>query len=192
MAVIPDRRSIRSEQFWGRVAPCEHLLQIYGNDNIFLDTLEGFAGSGLRGDEGVIVIATARTIHELEKRLRARWIDIDRARWQRRYIAVTAKETLARFMVNDWPDEELFNETILGLVGRVRGDGRKVRAFGEMVALLWARNPAATLRLELLWSKLCESHDLALFCAYPRSVFEGGSASSSASLCAAHTQLLPG
>jgi hypothetical protein len=192
MAVIPDRRSIRGEQFWGQVAPCEHLLQIHGNDNIFLDTLEGFAGSGLRSDEAVIVIASARTIHELEKRLRARWIDIDRARWQRCYIAVTAKETLARFMVNDWPDEELFNETILGLVGRVRGDGRKVRAFGEMVALLLARNPEATLRLELLWSKLCERHGLALFCAYPRSVFETGSASSGASLCAAHTQLLPG
>lgn len=34
------------------VAPCEHLLQIYQDDIVFLDCLEGFVASGLEGGDG--------------------------------------------------------------------------------------------------------------------------------------------
>jgi len=42
----------------------------------------------------------------------------------------------AKFMVNHWPDENLFFELITTLFKRVKKNNGKVRAFGEMVALL--------------------------------------------------------
>lgn len=54
-------------------------------------------------------------------------------------------------------------------------DGRsRVRAFGEMVALLWAEgNHGGAIRLEELWNDLQNSHSFALFCAYPMNGFGG-------------------
>ena len=40
-----------SEVFWGEISPCEHLVQFYEEDGVFLDTLEGFVGGGLRAGE---------------------------------------------------------------------------------------------------------------------------------------------
>ena len=44
--------------FWGELSPCEHLVQIYERDEVFLDALEGFVAGGVRSGEAVIVIAT--------------------------------------------------------------------------------------------------------------------------------------
>src|ERR1700693_2196420 len=105
MGTVTNLKTIRSGVFWGEIALCEHLVQIYADDNTFLDALEGFVGSGLRAGESVIVIATAAHLHTLEKRLRGgSWIDVDRARWEDRYVALLAQETLGKFMVNGWPD----------------------------------------------------------------------------------------
>jgi uncharacterized protein YoaH (UPF0181 family) len=193
VSAIPDRRSIRGDAFWSSISPCDHFLQVYRNEVVFLDALEGFVGSGLRGGEAVIVVATARNIHELEKRLRARWIDVDRARWQGNYLPVLAHETLSKFMVDGFPDEELFDVMARALIAKARGDGRKVRSFSEMVALLWAQgNAPATIRLELLWSRVCKAESLPVFCAYSQDVFERDASAPAQLLCAAHSQLLPG
>ena len=194
MRAVSNLRAIRSGVFWGEMAPCEHVVQIYGDDNIFLDALEGFVGSGLRAGDSVIVIATAPHLHELEKRLRTgSWIDVDRARWEDRYIALLAQETLDKFIVNGWPDDKLFEKTLSRLIARARGDSRKVRVFGEMVALLWAQgNTGATVRLEHLWNKLVQAEKLPLFCAYPRAGFEHDADASIHALCAAHSRVVPG
>ena len=129
----------RGERFWRELAPCEHSVQIYGDDLSFIDALEGYVASGLRRREGVVVISTAAHLHELEKRLRANWLDVDRARWEDRYIALLAQETLSLFMVDGMPDEARFTEVVTSMLRKARGiDNRSVRAFGEMVAVLWA------------------------------------------------------
>jgi len=66
-----------------------------------------------------------------------------------------------------------------------------VRAFGEMVAILWAQgNSGATVRLEHLWQDLCQEQNLALFCAYPRCGFTLDSAQSIEDICAAHSRVI--
>src|SRR5258706_7204003 len=95
----------RSGGFWVQLAQNEHAVQIYRDDVTFLDSLESFVGSGLRSGESVIVVATASHLHELEKRLRAGWLDLHRFRCEDRYISVLAQDTLARFIVNWMPDE---------------------------------------------------------------------------------------
>jgi hypothetical protein len=179
--------------FWKKMQCGDHAVQVYRDDGLFLDALEGFVGNGLRLDERVIVVATAGHVHELEKRLRAGGIDVDRLRWQNRYFALLAEESLRNFMVNGWPDEVRFAEFVLGLVGRASGNSRKVRVYGEMVAVLWNRGLyAATLRLEQLWCGLVRSENLLVFCAYPHGEQPHGTSITLEDLCGVHTHIVPG
>jgi len=179
--------------FWAEMSPCEHVVQIYGDDRVFLDGLEGYVGSGLRAGESTVVIATAMHLHGLEMRLRASGVDVDRARAENRYIARLAEDLLATFMEKDWPDEERFMFAVGQLIGLARGgEGRKVRAFGEMVAILWSRgNHAATIHLELLWSKVCAAERFPVFCAYPRDTFSRNANESIVEICRIHTRVAP-
>ena len=172
----------------------DHMCQIYGSNATFMDALEGYVGSGLRAGESVVVIARARHLHELEQRLRAAWIDLDRARWEDRFIALLAEETLDKFMVKGWPDEARFRETVTGLIARARGkDNRPVRAFGEMVSVLWNQGRAgATVHLENLWSQIQEEFRFPIFCAYPRDGFEPKTTEASVrTICELHSRVIP-
>lgn len=179
------------EIFRGEVTPCEHLVQIYESDDAFLDTLEEFAAAGLRTGEGVIVIATASHLDALASRLAAHGIDVDEARDGDRFITVNAEELISRLVFRGWPDDYLFKQHVTQLISRARGDGRKVRAFGEMVAILWASGQnGATARLEHLWNDIMESESFSLFCAYPRSGFTQDANASIREICAMHSRVV--
>ena len=180
--------------FWGEMAPCDHIVQIYEDDDGLIDALEGFVGGALEGSEAAIVIATPQHRQALDRRLQARGLDLDAARGADRYIALDADETLQRFMRNHWPDDERFEAVVLELLQRAGRGGRRVRAFGEMVALLWAKGyHGATVRLEHLWAQVCRRRGLALFCSYPRAGFTTrDSVVSINQICAAHSRLFPG
>lgn len=123
-----------AEVFWGEISPCEHLVPIYQDDGVFLDSLEGFIAGGLLSGDGVVVIATPPHLSLLETRLAARGIDVAGAAQQDQYLALDAEDALAKFMVNGWPDETLFRTFVTEILKRAKGRDRRVRAFGEMVA----------------------------------------------------------
>ena len=179
--------------FWAEMSPCDHVVQIYGDDRVFLDGLEGFVGNGLRSGEAAIVIATATHLHGLEKRMRQNGVDVGKARAENRYVPRLAEDVLSEFMVKDWPDEALFIQSMEGLIRSARGEGnRRVRAFGEMVAILWARgNHAATIHLELLWTKVLSTEKFPLFCAYPRDTFSRNATESIVEICRIHSRVAP-
>lgn len=183
----------RSPIFWGEVSPCEHAVQIYGDDAMFMDALSGFIGAGLAAGEAAIAIATQSHLDGLEARLARRGIDIALARHEQRYFGLPAERILRDFMVDGWPDEERFVRVITTLLAQARNGGRGVRAFGEMVALLWAGgHAAATVRLEHLWNRLCNRERFPLFCAYPKAGFTSDSTHSLQELCAAHSRVFYG
>ena len=108
------------------------------------------------------------------------------------YIALDADEALAKFMRKGWPDDELFQNFIEQLLARAQSRGRRVRAFGEMVAILWAQgNNGATVRLEHLWNRMCHDKTFSLFCAYPRSGFTQSTIASIKEIFDAHSRLVP-
>jgi PAS domain S-box-containing protein len=74
--------------------------------------------------------------------------------------------------VDGVPDRRRFLEVVGSAVRTLTSDGRRLRVFGEMVALLWADGHAeAALRLEGYWNELLRSTAFSLFCAYPLSAF---------------------
>lgn len=181
----------RPDVFWGEIAPCEHVLQIYDDDEVFLGSLERFARAGLVAGEAVVIIATPPHRAELERRLAAEGLDVAGLREEDRYLAFDAAETLARFMRKGWPDETLFRGVVGEVLQRARRGHRRVRAFGEMVALLWAQGDCgATVCLEHCWHVVCQLEDLPLFCAYPRAGFTKEAAESLRDICAAHSRLV--
>jgi PAS domain S-box-containing protein len=167
----------------------EHLVQLYESDTFLLDQLTEFIGAGLQNGEAGIVIATPAHRSSLARRLQERSGSLR----PDHYIALDAAETLSRFMVDDWPDERRFTATIEDLLRRARNGGRPVRAFGEMVALLWEEGKQeAALRLEELWDGLIQAHSFSLLCAYPMQSFgRKEHAHSFLQVCNAHSQVRP-
>jgi MEDS: MEthanogen/methylotroph, DcmR Sensory domain len=191
MASNPRLETNEAQIFWGEIAPCEHIAQFYTDDTVLLDTLAGFVGGGLNAGESTIVIATPQHLKALEQRLINASIDLASMFIEDRYIALDANATLASFMAGNWPDDQLFSDFVERLIHRASVKNRRVRAFGEMVALLWGRgHAAATVRLEHLWQQFCLSHSFSLFCAYPRAGFTKDPCQSLADICAAHTRVM--
>ena len=179
--------------FWGEIAPCDHLVQIYESENIFMNTLEGFVGDGFIRKEAVIVIATPSHIVNLNNRLKNQGFDLDMLMAKDQYIPVDANESIEKFMVNGWPDEILFSDFVGSLLKRARLNNRKVRAFGEMVALLWAQgHNGATVRLETLWHQLQLKNKFCIYCAYPKSGFTQDANASIDKICETHSKLIDG
>src|ERR1700739_2025106 len=110
MKIRNDNDWLKSDTnvFWGEIAPAVHVVQIYEEADVFLDTLAGFVVGGINAEECVIVIATEPHLAALENRLQIFGISIDEVIEEDRYIPLNAHDTLAKFMVNDWPDEMLF------------------------------------------------------------------------------------
>ena len=177
--------------YWAEMSPCDHFVQIYEHDDVMLDALEGFVAGAVRSDESAIIIATPGHRAALDFRLRRQGLDLDRATREDRYICLDADATLASFMVDGWPDEKLFAAVVDGLLERALRNGRRVRAFGEMVALLWAQgHDGAVVRLEQLWHGLCREKSFALLCAYPKSGFTKDASQSVKEICEAHSKVV--
>ena len=183
----------KAKVFWGEIAPCDHVLQIYENDDSFLRVLTDFVGEGINSGEGVIVIATQEHLMGLECLLESHGLNISALIANDTYIPLDAHDTLSKFMVNGWPDEELFNDVVTELILKAKKGNRKVRAFGEMVAILWAQgNSGATVNLEHLWNKFCEKEVLCLFCAYPKAGFTQDAHESILHICNSHSKMIKG
>jgi hypothetical protein len=179
------------EVFWGEISPCDHVVQIYEEDRVLLDALAGFIGGGLGTGDAAVVIATPSHLEGLGNRLRSQGLDLDTARCCDQYIALDAEHTLSQFMRDGWPDEQLFKECVRDILHRARAHERRVRAFGEMVALLWAHgHTAATVRLEHLWQTLRQTEAFALLCAYPRTGFTQETSASLRDICEAHSKVV--
>ena len=192
MGTITALPVVDPNTLWSDLGPCDHAVQIYGNDPRFLDGLEAYVDAGLRADEGVLVIATAMHLHDLEERLRRRGVDVDAARREGRYLPRLAEDLLAAVMEGDWPDDRRFRGALLALLRGARGPGRQVRAFSEMVAILWARgHHAATIHLELLWSSACAAEKVPVLCAYPRDTFSRNANESIVEICRIHSRVAP-
>jgi signal transduction histidine kinase len=178
---------------WSELRESEHFVQFYEADEFLLDSLSGYVGIGLAEGDACVVVTTAPHREGLDERLRDFGLDVAEARAAGQYVSLDAAETLSKFMVGGSPSPELFNEVVGGLVGRAAAGGRRVRIFGEMVALLWAEgNADAMLRLEGLWNELQKTRPFLLFCGYPLGEFaDEAHAGPLGHVCAEHSHAIP-
>ena len=132
-------------------------------------------------------------IELLNERLRKQGFDLEAMKATDQYITLDANEVLSKFLVNNWPDEKLFNDLVTQIISRAKKNDRKVRAFGEMVALLWEQGlNGATVYLENLWHELHRKESFTIYCAYPKSGFTQDVNHSIDTICSTHSKIIDG
>ena len=133
---------------------CDHVVQFYDTDA----ELVGRVGEYLEHAEAAVVIATPAHRTALAADLQ----DPEKVVW------LDAEATLARITRDGAIDQTAFAGVVGGVIRAAAAAGRPVRAFGEMVALLWQRGDVAgALALETLWNELMAAVPFSLYCAYP-------------------------
>jgi signal transduction histidine kinase len=151
-----------------------HNVQFYEGDAYLIAVVSDFLADGIEAGQGVLAIATPRHRAAIVKAMRKRGVAVEQERESGKLQLLDARKTLAAFMVGEEIDERRFRETISPLVSRKSAQSLRapVRAYGEMVDVLWRKgNRAGAIRLEALWNELASLHDFELLCGYAMSNF---------------------
>ncbi len=180
----------KSRLSWFDEPEPNHLVHFYPFDDVLLASLAEYFYKGLSTGETCIAIATPSHLVSLNAALRAKGLHLTEAIESNQYIMLDASNTLSNFMVNEQPEYERFLECIGRTITLASGRGKPVRAFGEMVAILWERNNlAGLLQLEKYWHGLVNEQSFSLYCAYPKTLFDRSSSHKEAidKICDCHS-----
>lgn len=156
-----------------------HGVHFFNDPETLCRIVGGFLGQGLEQGDLALVIATPPHAARIESHLRAGGIDVDDLNRQGRLLTLDADETMRLFMTNDMPNPGAFRRVITSSLNQFRRGQEQcaIRAYGEMVDLLWKGGfEAAAVRLETLWNQLAASHDFELLCGYSMGNFYKGPA----------------
>jgi signal transduction histidine kinase len=170
-----------------------HVVQFYESDAYLLDRVTSYIAPGLAQGDACVVIATPAHLQDLEDRLAASGLDMERLTRGGQYLPLDARALLMRMMHGRHLEAEVFRELIGDVINTALEGYGRVRAFGEMVALLWAEdNTETALHLEECWNDLQKTHDFSLVCGYPMSGFSRETlADMHEQVCGHHTQVIP-
>jgi MEDS: MEthanogen/methylotroph, DcmR Sensory domain len=153
----------------------EHGVQIYAEIDELAESVADFLVAGLTVGDPAIVIASGEHWPVFTRALVARGCDVATLEQESLINFRDAAETLEALLAGGLPSRERFEAIVGGLVDEVaaRFPGRTIRAFGEMVDLLWRRrDDRAALALEALWNELQQTRDFALLCGYQIDIFD--------------------
>ena len=174
------------------VTPGAHFVQIYESNESLIDCVFAFFAKGFDAGEVALVIATRPHRTALEAKFVAAGYDLSELKRSGKYAPFDAAETLGLFMQEGRPEAFRFHALVGGLIKSATARGTGVRAFGEMVAILWDEgNREGAIELEQLWNDLAKEHAFTLFCAYRQNQFatEADRAAFS-SVCHAHSSVI--
>jgi signal transduction histidine kinase len=176
-----------------KVSTTEHVVQFYEADAFLMDAVSEFIASGLNEADICIALATQPHIDDIEDRLRAFGLDVAAAHAHGQYIPLDATTVLAQLTGEGSAGLSRFYELVGDIVARAATGKRRVRVFGELVALLWADGKRAqALELEEIWNDLGRIHTFSLYCAYPLHGFAGEAYEADFSkICARHSRVIP-
>ncbi len=163
-----------------------HSVKFYEDEAFLSESVVPFLRSGLLAKGTAIAVAAAEHRNELEHELAGR-----RVTGHGRLIFMDGRETLSRFMVNDWPSEPAFLSCFEEVIAGACAAG-PVSIFGEMVALLWEEEKwKAAIRLEEMWNRLAGRYPFSLLCAYPLAAFKQEERTDAfLDICGAHSRVI--
>jgi PAS domain S-box-containing protein len=174
-----------------------HQVRFYEDETQLFEVVADFLAKGLKGGDGVLLIATAGHRAGFERALAARGISVPAARAGGQLIELDAEQTLLQFMVGSLstgtPDRDAFMKAAGCAIAGLAQAFPAVRAYGEMVNVLleWG-NAAAATRIEELWNELAQVHSFELYCSYRMGLFASAERSEAfRKICSLHSRVLP-
>lgn len=170
-------------------------MQLYESEEFLASAVATFLAAGIRAGQPILVIATPEHRTAFLEHLRSLKVDVDDLTSAGEVLWLDARETLSRFMVGTMPSRERFELVLAEAIQRLMKlrPYVVVRAYGEMVDLLWRDgNSAAAVALERMWNDASEHYAFDLLCAYPMSDFASDAHTADFErVCHAHKVVLP-
>lgn len=146
-----------------------HAVQFYRDDDSLVSVVARFLAEGFAQNQPGIVIATPEHVSAIEDSLLSRRLDVRRMKQLGDLVVLDARETLDTLIADGMPHPHMFEHAfgrLLDETARIHPD-RTIRAFGEMVDLLWKDGlTGAAIRLETMWNEALRKHDFKLLCGY--------------------------
>jgi len=180
----------------GGSAAYPHSVKFYDDEQSLGRTVAEFLAPGMLQRLPAIVIATPDHRTMIAKELETRGVDVRRLESEGDLQMLDADDILARFMVGTEPDPVRFHATVDELIARACKDRPPcpVRAYGEMVDLLWKRaNAEGAIRLEMLWNRVATQAQFSLLCGYAVGNFykEVATGPTFQAVCDQHNHVMP-
>jgi DcmR-like sensory protein len=145
----------------------DHVVTFYDRDDELCRTVGAFLAGAIELGGGGIAIATEAHRPLIEAELRTAGIDVTDALGNGTLALCDAAETMASFMPGGRIDGDAFGRVIGSVLCDAAKPGGPVRAYGEMVALLWdGGDVPAAIELEERWNALARDYEFCLLCGY--------------------------
>lgn len=174
-------------------APSVHQCHFYRDDASLTANVAAFFAPAFREGQAMVSFGTPAHLAGIERRLRTDGFDVEAAQRRGQYLTFDARAAADALLQGDLPTVERFEDVVGAEVARAGRDFGAVRAFGEIVSLLWrdGRRQAA-LRLEEMWNDAIGLYPLSLLCGYNVRAFTSAhDAAGVTGIIAAHTGVLP-
>ncbi len=185
--------SLQSGMVMSEMVTAAHALHVYPDDTALSTTVAAFLAPAFADGHAILSIGTRPHIAAIEQRLRTDGCDVDGARARGQYLTLDAESAVALLLRDGLPTKETFDSVVGTHLQRLAADHGNVRAFGEIVNLLWRDGKrAAALRLEELWNDALGYHPLSLICGYAeRTIRDSSSYAPLESIRNVHGRLIP-
>ena len=145
----------------------EHVVQFYDHDSDLASAVGDYLSSAVMSGEVAIVIATDAHRRAFEAEMASAGVNTAQARRAGSVLWLDAGGLLSRFAREGDVDAGAFEDVVGSMLREVAETGREIKAYGEMVALLWdAGHVLGAIELEKLWNGLAAELGFSLFCAY--------------------------
>ena len=188
---------MNTNQAWQDVltnpAAGSHIVQVCQNKALQVEVITRYVKEGLLNDEAVIIIATSALRKAVRAKMDALGLDVHTFKSQGQIKFFDAEFLLSGFLIDGVLEEQAFQEFVGIPIQAAQLKFGKVRAFGEMVDVLW-KNDQQDLAIELegWWSELCDKNELMLLCTYLLDSLDPNSYDNSLErICKCHTHSLP-
>lgn len=174
-----------------RISLGDHWVRIHRDDSDLVDDVVVGTATALGAGRGVVAIATPEHRREFAAGLHRLGADVKAAQAAGRLVWLDAAEIAEALLEGDAIDGQSFETLVARPVRQLATRYGAVYAYGEIVAVLWARGQVlAALQLERLWDGLIAELPLSLLCGYPADVVErDGAVEDYQALCDAHSHV---
>jgi hypothetical protein len=151
-----------------------HSVQFYKDPRFLMDVVGSYLEAGVARGEGAVAVMTPEHRAMLLDRLASRGLDPLMLQERHGIVLLDAQKMLSAFMDGDTVNAEVMFALVDEAVDAARRSrGERVRAFGEMVDVLWREErQESALALEDVWCRYLEGRAIALHCAYDADIFD--------------------
>jgi CheY-like chemotaxis protein len=183
---------VRPGSTHGPTVSDDHGVYFYDESPEYSRTVARFIANGFVADQAALLITTPAHKAAIMEQLTAMALDPETRIAQDHLVVFDAATLLSRVLVDDMPSPRQLDEHVAPVVERVtRGHTRIVRAYGEMVDLLWtSKRETAAVALEVFWNGVAAVRPFPLLCGYSR--IGVGHAEDYRTICQQHSHVVSG